>query len=38
MHVFEEFKELVERDRGDEKSVQTNRINGGGKIFQKMKP
>lgn len=38
MHVFEEFKELVERDRQDEKSIQIDRVNGGGKIFQKMKP
>jgi len=38
MHVFEEFKGLVERDRADEKSIQIDRINGGGKIFQKMKP
>ena len=38
MHVFEEFKELVERDRENEKSIQIDRINGGGKIFQKMKP
>lgn len=37
MHVFEEFKELVERDRVDEKSIQIDRVNGGGKIFQKMK-
>ena len=38
MHVFEEFKELVEQDRVDEKSIQIDRVNGGGKIFQKMKP
>lgn len=38
MHVFEEFKKLVERDRVDEKSIQIDRVNGGGKIFQKMKP
>lgn len=38
MHVFEEFKELVEQDRVDEKSIQIDRLNGGGKIFQKMKP
>jgi hypothetical protein len=38
MHVFEEFKELVEQDRVDEKSIQVGRLNGGGKIFQKMKP
>jgi carbamoyl-phosphate synthase small subunit len=38
MHVFEEFKELVERDKQDEKSIQIDRVNGGGKIFQKMKP
>jgi carbamoyl-phosphate synthase small subunit len=38
VHVFEEFKELVEQDRVDEKSIQVGRLNGGGKIFQKMKP
>lgn len=38
MHVFEEFKELVEQDRVNEKSIQIDRVNGGGKIFQKMKP
>ncbi|HJR85249.1 MAG TPA: glutamine-hydrolyzing carbamoyl-phosphate synthase small subunit [Nitrososphaeraceae archaeon] len=37
MHVFEEFKHLVEQDRSDEKSIQSDRVNGGGKIFQKMK-
>jgi len=38
MHVFKEFKDLVEQDRMDEKSIQMDRVNGGGKIFQKMKP
>jgi len=38
MHVFENFKELVERNREDEKSIQIDRANGGGKIFQKMNP
>jgi hypothetical protein len=38
MHVFEEFKDLVEGDVVDEKSIQVDRLNGGGKIFQKMKP
>lgn len=37
MHVFEEFRDLVEQDRSDEKSIQNDRVNGGGKIFQKMK-
>ncbi|HEY7778404.1 MAG TPA: glutamine-hydrolyzing carbamoyl-phosphate synthase small subunit [Nitrososphaeraceae archaeon] len=37
MHVFEEFRDLVEQDRSDEKSIQSDRVNGGGKIFQKMK-
>ncbi len=38
MYVFEEFKHLVERDKSDEKSTKIDRVNGGGKIFQKMKP
>ena len=38
MHVFEEFKHLVERNRVNEKSIQIDEVNGGGKIFQKMKP
>jgi hypothetical protein len=38
MYVFEEFKHLVERDKSDEKSIKIDRVNGGGKIFQKMKP
>lgn len=37
MHVFEEFRDLVEQDRSDKKSIQSDRVNGGGKIFQKMK-
>lgn len=37
MHVFEEFRDLVEQDGSDEKSIQSDRVNGGGKIFQKMK-
>jgi carbamoyl-phosphate synthase small subunit len=38
MYVFEEFKHLVEQDKPDEKSIKIDRVNGGGKIFQKMKP
>lgn len=37
MHVFEEFRDLVEQDGSDEKSIQSDRVNGGGKIFQRMK-
>lgn len=37
MHVFEEFRDLVEQGGSDEKSIQSDRVNGGGKIFQRMK-
>ena len=38
LHIFESFKALVEQNGSNEKSIQIDRVNGGGKIFQRMKP
>jgi carbamoyl-phosphate synthase small subunit len=37
VHIFESFKDLVLQNGSKEKSIQIDKVNGGGKIFQRMK-
>ncbi len=37
IHIFESFKDLVEHTESKKKSIHGGKVNGGGKIFQRMK-
>jgi len=37
IHIFESFKDLVEHTESKKKSIHVGKVNGGGKIFQRMK-
>jgi carbamoyl-phosphate synthase small subunit len=37
IHIFESFKDLVEHTESKKKSTHGGKVNGGGKIFQRMK-
>ncbi|TLX87813.1 MAG: glutamine-hydrolyzing carbamoyl-phosphate synthase small subunit [Thaumarchaeota archaeon] len=37
IHIFESFKDLVEQTESKKKSIHGGKVNGGGKIFQRMK-
>ena len=38
VHIFQSFKDLVLQNVSKGKSIQIDKVNGGGKIFQRMKP